>query len=73
MQLHNLHMILENYMNAESQVVAIEPGYYSLMEKDEGVAGFTISTCQDNSAVIKDIACSSASYDKTTLYPPPSA
>lgn len=72
-QLHNLHMIIENYMNAESQVLAIDPAFYSLTEKDEGNAGFTISICQDNSAVIKDINCSSAQYDKTTLYPPPSA
>lgn len=72
-QLHNLHMILENYMNAESQVLAIDQGYYSLPEKDEGISGFHISVCQDNSAVIKDINCSTAQHDKTTLYPPPSA
>ena len=33
-QLHNLHMILENYMNAESQVLAIDHGYFSLPQKD---------------------------------------
>lgn len=72
-QLHNVHMILENYMNAESQVVAIDPGYHSLTDKNAGQPGFTISVCQDNSAVIKDINGSLAAYDKTTLYPPPSA
>jgi len=72
-QLHNVHMILENYLNAESQVLAIEPGYNQLTDKEAGAVGFTISVCQDNSAIIKDIACSAAAYDKTTLYPPPSA
>ena len=72
-QLHKLHMILENYMNSESQVVQIAPGYYSLDEKDAGKVGFTIAISQDNSAVIKDINDSLASFDKTTLYPPPSA
>jgi len=38
-------MILENYMNAESQVIAIDRAYYSLTDKDEGTAGFTISIC----------------------------
>ena len=42
-------------------------------DKEANHVGFTISVCQDNSAVIKDIGDSLASYDKTTLYPPPSA
>lgn len=42
-------------------------------DKDEGKSSFTISISQDNSAVVKDIDDSLASYDKTTLYPPPSA
>ena len=66
-------MIIENYMNSESQVVSLQPGYHTLEDKEECRSGFTISVCQDNSAVIKDIDCSLASYDKTTLYPPPSA
>ena len=54
-------------------MLEIDPAYNSLADADEGTPGFTVSICQDNSAVIKDINCSSASYDKTTLYPPPSA
>ena len=38
-----------------------------------GKVGFSISLCQDNSAVIKDIDGELAMYEKTTLYPPPSA
>ena len=72
-QLHNLHMILENYMSSESQILEISPGYHSLEDKEHGRAGFSISLCQDNSAVIKDIDGSLAQYEKTTLYPPPSA
>ena len=66
-------MILENYMNSESQVKEINPGYSTLNSKEQGQVGFTVSICQDNSAVIKDISEHSASYEKTTLYPPPSA
>ena len=54
-------------------MLALTPCYNSLAEKDDGRIGFTISTCQDNSAVIKDIDSGAASHDKTTLYPPPSA
>ena len=71
--MHRLHMILENYMNSESQVLRIEAGYKSFAERLKGQVGFTISICQDNSAVVKDINDQAAAYDKTTLYPPPSA
>ena len=66
-------MILENFMSSESQVVEITPGFHSIENKENGKIDFTISICQDNSAVIKDIHGSLASYEKTTLYPPPSA
>lgn len=72
-KVHRLHMIVENYMNSESQVLQLEPSYHSLEDKERYKIGFTISVCQDNSAVIKDIDGTLASYDKTTLYPPPSA
>ena len=51
----------------------LTPSYHSIDDKEVYRVGFTISVCQDNSAVIKDIDDSLASYDKTTLYPPPSA
>ena len=66
-------MIVENYMNSESQVLQLAPSYHTIEDKERYKVGFTISVCQDNSAVIKDIDDSLASYDKTTLYPPPSA
>ena len=44
-QLHQLHMIIENYMNSESQVVSLTPGYKTLEDKEECRSGFTISVC----------------------------
>ena len=38
-------MILENYLSAESQVVAIDPAFFTTAEKDAGEIGFTISVC----------------------------
>ena len=72
-KVHKIHMILENYMNSESQVLEVCPSYNSIDEKEAGAVGFTIFVCQDNSAVIKDVHGALASYEKTTLYPPPSA
>lgn len=72
LQVHRLHMILENYMNSESQIKSIEPGFYTADQREAGVVDFTVSTCLDNSAFIKSIA-GEAAHDKTTLYPPPSA
>ena len=72
MQVHRLHLILENYMNTESRVTEITPGYKSLADMDAGRVGFTIALCKDNSAFIRDID-ENAADPKTTLYPPPSA
>ena len=55
MQVHRLHMILENYMNTESRVTEITPGYKNLADLDSGKVGFTIALCKDNSAFIRDI------------------
>ena len=44
-QLHQLHMIIENYMNSESQVVNLQPGYHPLEDKEACRSGFTISVC----------------------------
>lgn len=66
-------MILENYMNSESQVLQVTPSYHTIPDRENGKVGFTISVCQDNSAVIKDVNEALASFEKTTLYPPPSA
>jgi hypothetical protein len=65
-------MILENYMNTESRVTEITPGYKNLVDLDAGKVGFTIALCKDNSAFIRDID-ENAIDPKTTLYPPPSA
>ena len=66
-------MIVENYMNAESSVLQLTPNYHTIADKEVNKIGFIISVCQDNSAVIKDVNETVATYDKTTLYPPPSA
>lgn len=65
-------MILENYMNTESRVRQIMPGFKSLADLDQGSVSFTASLCDDNSAFIRDIDANSTD-PKTTLYPPPSA
>ena len=65
-------MILQNYMNTESRVTEITPGYWNLNDMDHGKVGFTIALCKDNSAFIRDIDENSPD-PKTTLYPPPSA
>ncbi len=65
-------MILQNYMNTESRVMEITPGFFNRTDMDAGKVGFTISLCKDNSAFIRDIDEDSPD-PKTTLYPPPSA
>ena len=41
-------------MSLESQVMELSPGYRTLADRAQERVGFTISRCQDNSAVIKD-------------------
>lgn len=72
LETHELHMILQNYINTETTVTHMQPGYASQQEKTSGSPSFSISLCDDNSAFTK--ATNLALPDqKTTLYPPPSA
>jgi hypothetical protein len=63
-------MVLQNYINTETTVRHIQPGYQSMADFWEGKSTFTISLCDDNSAFTKE---TQAGGQKTTLYPPPSA
>jgi len=65
-------MVLQNYINTETTVTHIQPGYLNQTEKLEGRPSFSISLCDDNSAFTKPTNLDLPDQ-KTTLYPPPSA
>jgi hypothetical protein len=65
-------MILDNYINTETTVTLIQPGYIDITEKNQGKPSFTISLCDDNSAFTKPTD-RLVNPPKTILYPPPSA
>jgi hypothetical protein len=67
-----MHLILENWLNTESRVVDIYPGFNNVQDMDHGRIAFTMCLCKDNSAFVKNIN-SDPTEPKTTLYPPPSA
>ena len=53
---HELHMVLQNYINSETTVTHLQSGFSSLEEKWAGTPSFTISLCDDNSAFTKATA-----------------
>lgn len=50
---HELHMVLENYINTETSVKNLQTGHATLHDKWHGHPTFTISLCDDNSAFTK--------------------
>lgn len=71
-KIFKMHLILENWLNTESKVVDIFPGFLNTSDMDNGKIAFTMCLCKDNSAFIKNID-SDPTEPKCTLYPPPSA
>jgi len=71
-KIFKMHLILENYLNTESKVTEIFPGFQNVKDMDAGKISFTMCLCKDNSAFIKKID-TPATDPKCTLYPPPSA
>lgn len=66
---NDIHLILQNYLTADSPIELIQQGYKTDVDLEEQNVGFTISLCNDNSAFIQNIEMK----HKCTLYPPPSA
>jgi WD40 repeat protein len=68
---NQLHFPLSHYLRSESRINQILPCFKSISDQTASKVNFTISLCEDNSAIIKNVADNQT--PKSTLYPPPSA